>query len=157
MSDVSRLSMDPNSAMVSAGCMALSRMFTERSGNCSTGRPVGTLPMTGASVSQSTPIIVPTPSATSVGGRMRRNRTGHSTATASVTAAMATALRLGLVMPSPQPLMEPITPPSATGIPMNGSVCSRMMMMPMPDMKPEVTEYGVKATNRPMPASPSST
>ena len=88
---------------------------------------------------------------------MRRSRAGHRMPTASVTAAMAKAAVLKLAMPSPQPLMAPMGPPSATGIPMSGSVCSRMMMMPMPDMNPEITEYGVKAMNRPMPTRPSST
>ena len=129
----------------------------ERSGSSGAGRPVGTVPMTGMSVSHSTLIIVPTPSATSVGGRMRRSRPGQRTPTASVTAATAKALTLKCWMPSAQPLMEAMGPPSATGMPMNGSVCSRMMMMPMPDMKPEITEYGVKAMNRPMPTTPSST
>ena len=145
MSDVSRLSMDPSIAMVSAGVIAPARMFGERSGSCGVGRPVGTKPMMGTSVSHSTPIMVPTPSATSVGGRMRRSRAGHRMPTASVTAAMAKAPVLKLAMPSPQPLMAAMGPPSATGIPMNGSVCSRMMMMPMPDMNPEITEYGVKS------------
>ena len=92
------------------------------------------------SVNHSTLIIVPTPSATSVGGRMRRSRPGQSTPTASVTAATAKALALKFSMPSAQPWMEAMGPPSATGRPMKGSVCSRMMMMPMPDMKPEMTE-----------------
>ena len=34
-------------------------------------------------------------------------------------------------------------PPSSTGRPMNGRVCITMMITPMPDMKPEITEYGV--------------
>ena len=42
-------------------------------------------------------------------------------------------------IPTAQPLIE-ATGPSATGVPMNGRVCSRIMMMPMPDMKPEMTE-----------------
>ena len=157
MSEVSRLSIDPSIAMVSAGVTARARMSGDRSGSCGVGKPVGTMPITGTSVSHSTPIIVPTPSATSVGGRMRRSRAGHRMPTASVTAAMAKALVLKLAMPSPQPLMAAMGPPSATGIPMKGSVCSRMMMMPMPDMKPEITEYGVNAMNRPMPTTPSST
>ena len=139
MSDVSRLSMDPSIAMVSAGVMACTRIPGDRSGSCGVGRPVGTLPMTGTSVSHRTPITVPTISATRVGGRTRRSRPGHRMPTASVTAAMAKALTLKWVMPFAQPLMEAMGP-SATGMPIKGRVCSKMMMMPMPDIKPEMTE-----------------
>ena len=68
MSDVSRLSIEPSIARVSAGVMACARMPSDRSGSCGAGRPVGTSPMTGTSVSHSTPIIVPTTSAARVGG-----------------------------------------------------------------------------------------
>ena len=37
----------------------------------------------------------------------------------------------------------PIGPPGAAGAPRNGMAWSRKMMMPMPDMNPEMTTYGV--------------
>ncbi len=33
--------------------------------------------------------------------------------------------------------------PDAPEPPRNGSVCSNMMITPMPDMNPDITEYGV--------------
>ena len=108
----------------------------DRSGICGVGRPVGTLPMTGTSVSHSTPIIVPTIKAASVGGMKRRSGPGHRMPTASVPAAIAKALVLKWATPPAQPVIEAMGP-SATGMPMSGKVCSNMMIMPMPDMKPE--------------------
>ena len=48
----------------------------------------------------------------------------------------------------------PSGPPAETAAPMKGSVCNRMMITPMPDMNPEITEYGVKATKRPIFITP---
>ena len=99
--------------------------------------------MTGVLVSQRTLSSVPARSAARVGGKYCRSLFGHSTPTASVTAAMASALTLMSVITSGHDLTAPNGPPSATFAPTNGSVCSRMMMTPMPDMKPDITEYGV--------------
>ena len=46
-SDVSRLSMEPSSAMINAGCTDRANTSTPMSGICRVGRPVGTSPMTG--------------------------------------------------------------------------------------------------------------
>ena len=56
---------------------------------------------------------------------------------------MANAPKLMAGITSGQDLTAPKGPPSATFAPRNGSVCSRMMMMPIPDMNPDITEYGV--------------
>ena len=67
---------------------------------------------------------------------------------------MARALKLIPAMSSGQALMAPIGPPLAASAPRNGIVCSKMMIMPMPDMNPEITEYGVKDTRRPIRITP---
>ena len=64
-SDVSRLSMEPSSAMMMAGCTARTSTSGASSGNRGFGRPVGTSPMTGVSVNHSTPSSVPASSAAS--------------------------------------------------------------------------------------------
>ena len=60
-----------------------------------------------------------------------------------VTAAMANALRLIPPITSGHARIASTGPPVATGSPRKGRVCIRMMMIPMPDMNPEITEYGV--------------
>ena len=67
---------------------------------------------------------------------------------------MARALKLIPAMASGQALIAPIGPPLAASAPRNGIVCSKMMIMPMPDMNPEITEYGVKDTRRPIRIAP---
>ena len=62
---------------------------------------------------------------------------------ASVVAAMATALTFRSLNASGHARTAPIGPPVAVAAPRNGSVWMRMMMTPMPDMKPDITEYGV--------------
>ncbi len=63
--------------------------------------------------------------------------------TASVTSAMVNALKFRSPMVSGQARTASSGPPVRTGAPMNGMVCSKMMITPMPDMKPAITEYGV--------------
>ena len=36
-----------------------------------------------------------------------------------------------------------MTPPTATGDPRKGAICTIMMITPIPVMNPEITEYGV--------------
>ena len=84
--------MAPSSAMISAGCTALANAPTEISGSCTFGRPVGTSPITGVSLSHRTLKSVPASSAASVGGMYFRSRPGQTTPTARVTAAMVRAL-----------------------------------------------------------------
>ena len=72
ISEVSRLSMDPSSASVIAGCAALARKPGSNVGRPKSGRPLGTGPMspiTSVSFSQRTPSAVPTTSAARVGGK----------------------------------------------------------------------------------------
>ena len=115
-------------------------MFGDSSGRCSSGRPVGTSPITGGPPSHNTPSSVPALSAASVGGRYLLNWAGQPTPTASVTTAMASALVLRSLSASGHSRIASSGPPVATGAPRNGRVCSRMMITPMPDMKPEMTE-----------------
>ena len=61
--------MAPRSAMVTAGCTAPTNKLPDRSGISNVGRPVGTSPMTGTSVSHKTPISVPATNAAKAGGR----------------------------------------------------------------------------------------
>ena len=56
---------------------------------------------------------------------------------------MASALKLISLTASGQARIAPMGPPAATGAPRKGNVCNRMMIMPMPDMNPDITEYGV--------------
>ena len=53
---------------------------------------------------------------------------------------MANALRSKLLTASGQARTAPSGPPSAKGAPMKGRVCNRMMITPMPDMNPDMTE-----------------
>ena len=68
---------------------------------------------------------------------------------------MASALKLTLLIAFGKARTTPTGPPVAPVAPRNGRVCKSMMMMPMPDMNPDITEYGVKATKRPMRITPS--
>ena len=111
--------------------------------------------MTGVLVSHSTPSSVPATSAASVGGRTLRSRRGQATPTISVTVAIAAAPKLTCWIRLGHSPMAWSGPPVVTGAPRNGSVCSRMMMIPIPDMKPEITEYGVYAASRPIRSTPS--
>ena len=92
--------------------------------------------MTGVLLSHRTLSSVPARSAARVGGRNCLSLFGQRTPTASVTAAMANALKLMSGITSGHDLTAPSGPPCATGAPRNGSVCSRMMITPMPDMNP---------------------
>ena len=135
--------MEPRSAMINAGCTALTSTPAASSGICRPGRPVGTWPMTGVSVSHRTLSSVPAISAARAEGRYALSRLGHRMPTARVTAAMATALRFMSGTTSRHARIAPIGPPDATSAPMKGIVCTSMIIRPIPDMKPEMTEYGV--------------
>ena len=136
--------------MVNAGCTAFTNMPVEKSGRLKLGKPVGTSPITGVFVNQRTPISVPTINAASVGGNNFFSLFGQRTPTPRVTTAMASAPKLTLPITFGHSRTASNGPPIATGAPRNGSVCTSMIIMPMPDMKPEITEYGVNATNRPI-------
>ena len=56
---------------------------------------------------------------------------------------MANASAFTLAIASGNAATVPIGPPGAAGAPRNGMAWIRMMMMPMPDMNPETTTYGV--------------
>ena len=58
----------------------------------------------------------------------------------SETAAMASELKFTSPNTSGQERTASIGPPSSTGAPKNGRVCTKMMITPMPDMNPETTE-----------------
>ena len=122
MREVRRLSMEPRSARVMAGWIALVRRSIEKAGTCSSGSPVGTSPMTGVLVSQNMPKLVPATRAASVGGSTLRSFAGHRIPTARVTAAIANAPALKSLIASGHERTAPIGPPSATGEPRNGSV-----------------------------------
>ena len=104
------------------------------------GRPVGTSPITGVSVSQRTPMTVPAMRAARVGGRTLLRRRGHRTPTARVTMAMMKELALKSWRASGMTRMALLGPPVRVSAPRNGRTWSSMMMMPMPDMNPEMTE-----------------
>ena len=61
----------------------------------------------------------------------------------SVASAMPSALKWMSLNASGQPRIAARGPPSAPLWPTKGRIWIRMMMTPMPDMNPEVTEYGV--------------
>ena len=132
--------MEPSSAMMSAGWTACTNALTDSSGNRTSGRPVGTSPMTGVSVKSRTPSSDPMINAPSVAGKNLLSCLGQNTPTRSVTTAMASALRLTSLIASGQARTAPNGPPCATDVPRNGRVCSSMMIIPMPDMNPDMTE-----------------
>ena len=68
---------------------------------------------------------------------------GQKMQTPKLTAAIATALALRFTMASGQARITSSGAPPDPSIPSAGSVCRMMMMMPTPDMNPEITEYGV--------------
>ena len=119
-SEVRRLSMEPSRARISAGCTARASSPGASSGRCRLGRPVGTSPMTGVSLSHSTLSAVPATSAASAGGMYFRSCAGHKTPTASVTSAMVNALKFRSAMVSGQARTASSGPPVRTGAPMNG-------------------------------------
>ena len=142
--------MEPSSAMINAGCTAPANALRERSGNCTSGRPVGTSPMTGVLLNHRTLSNVPAVSAASVGGRNFLSRLGHTTPTARVTAAIESALKLTSFIASGQARTAPSGPPVTMAEPRKGRVCMSMMIMPMPDMNPDITEIrreGHKSTD----------
>jgi len=143
ISDVSRLSTAPSRASVMAGCTAPAKTPNDSTGCWSSGRPEGTSPMTGASPRNSTPMSVPTARAASVAGNQRCRRAGQKMHTPKLTTAMATAPAFRFKIASGQARITSSGPPPALSTPRAGSVCRMMMMMPTPDMKPEITEYGV--------------
>ena len=61
--------MEPSNARINAGCRPFVRTWRERLGNCTSGSPIGTSPITGVSVSQRTLSSVPAINAASVAGR----------------------------------------------------------------------------------------
>ena len=74
------------------------------------------------------------------------NRRRQSRHMASVAAKMAMALDVGLGQRLRQVAQRaPPLPPGATGDPRSGNNWIRMMMTPMPELKPEMTMYGVWA------------
>ena len=149
------MSTEPTSAITIAGSMERTSTPGDTSGNWNDGRAVGTAPMTGASVSHSTPMSVPTASATRVEGRYLSNFLGHSRATARVAAAMERALP-SKCSTTPEKLRSvAIVPPAATGAPRNGRVCTSMIITPTPVINPDMTEYGVYVTKRPILSRPS--
>ena len=99
--------------------------------------------MTGALLTHSTPNSVPAINAASVGGRNLFSWGGHMTTTDRVTIAMSNAPASKSPIASGHALMVPTGPPETTSAPMKGRVCTSMMMIPMPDMNPDITEYGV--------------
>ena len=139
-SEVSRLSIDPKSAMVSAGCTARANKSPEISGIWKSGRPVGTSPMTGVFSNHNTLSSVPTIRAISIAGMKALRRGGQKMHTPSEIAAMARELKFTSLNTSGQDRTASIGPPSSTSAPTNGRVCTKMMMTPMPDMNPDTTE-----------------
>ena len=63
--------------------------------------------------------------------------------TPKLAAAMATALALRFMIALGHSRTTTSGPPFADEAPSAGSVCRMMMMIPTPDMNPEITEYGV--------------
>ena len=74
---------------------------------------------------------------------MRASRRGQRAATARVTAPIVNASVFIPAIASGSAPAAPIGPPGAVGAPRNGIAWMRKMMMPIPDMKPEMTTYGV--------------
>ena len=138
--DVSRLSMEPSRAKVRAGVTALARMLGVTSGNWSDGSPVGTSPITGVFVNQKIPNAVPAARAARVGGKYLLKNPGHNTPTARVATAIASAWKFTCRTTWGSAFTAATGPPMATGAPMKGRSCSSMIIIPIPDMNPEITE-----------------
>lgn len=120
-------------------------MAAEGIGKCSSGRPAGIGPITGASRSHRAPSRVPRTSPATAGGMSFANRRRQSRQMASVAAKMAMELTFAWVNASGRLRSAPTAPPGATGDPRSGNSWIRMMMTPMPELKPEMTMYGVWA------------
>ena len=117
---VRRLTTDPMSARMSAGSTARARKPREGSPSCSPGRPVGTFPITGASLSHTTPMSVPANSPTRGVGKNFLNRCGQKTATPSVTTPTPKALRLMSASVFGSAKIMPTAPPGAGAEPKKG-------------------------------------
>ena len=138
--DVSRLSIDPSKAIVKAGVAASKRNPGETSGKRNSGMPTGIVSIIGASVSKKTPKTVPAVRAASVAGTHLPNIEGQSTFTPRVAAAMMKACTLNPAIASGMTRSVPVGPPVAGSAPRKGIICRMMMIRPIPDMKPEITE-----------------
>jgi hypothetical protein len=139
-SDVNRLSIEPRSASTSAAWTIFGRSAIGKTGITRSGNPVGTSPMTGALGSNSTLISVPRVRAASGGGRTPAARFGQKIMVARLATAIARASGFSMAGTSGHARIEPSGPPGAVSMPKNGRVWMTMMMMPIPDMKPETTE-----------------
>ena len=68
---------------------------------------------------------------------------GQPTHTTRVITPRVSALKSMSASASDKERTDSSGPPSATSLPSNGRVWTRMMITPTPDMNPETTEYGV--------------
>ena len=107
------------------------------------GSPSGIEPIAGAPVSHRIPITEPTTSAISGAGARRSSRRGQKIVMASARVAMARALGFNPASAPGSERNAPIGPSGDVGAPRNGSTWISMMMMPIPDMNPETTTWGV--------------
>ena len=107
------------------------------------GKPVGTVPMSGASLNHSTPRSVPTIRAARVGGSALASFAGQTTVTSRVTRAIASAWKLIDATASGMARIAPTVPPPGEEAPRKGNTWSSTMITPTPDVNPEITEYGV--------------
>ena len=137
--------MEPSSAMISAGCTARATTVDGEGWQAQfrqTGRHLADdWPRRSAT---GRPAAYRRSAQRASGGRSLLSRVGQTTPTTRVTVAMATALRLkSPYRIRPRSESPPTGPPGTTSAPRKGRVCTSMMIMPMPDMNPDITEYGV--------------
>ena len=140
INEVSRLSMEPRSARISAGSTMPPIEPHSICGICNAGSPAGIAPMVRASASQKSATQVPTIRAASGEGRKRRIRRGQKTQIAKAINPTTRSCELGLVMASGQAAIWTSGPPGTGSAPRMVRTCRIMMIAPIPVMKPEITE-----------------
>ena len=140
---VSRLLIDAIKAMVKAGKAESASSPKEKEGRTISNNPVGTSPITGASVNTVTPKMVPTSRATIEAGRIVCNRLGHRALIPIANPPRISALRLMLVRALGHWRSADKGPPRACGAPNRGRVLTKSIIPPTPVVKPAITGYGV--------------
>ena len=140
---VSRLLMEAIRAMVRAGTAEEVRVSRVREGNTISGMPVGTVPITGASVNTVMPSNVPTINATTEAGSRVRRRRGQRMLTPMATTPRTRALTLALGAASGHAWTAASAPPRACSLPSRGRVVTKRMIPPTPVVNPDTTGYGV--------------
>ena len=137
-SEVSRLSIAPRIARMSAASNTINTVSLDSEGMMNSGKPVGMAPNTGTLLKPKL-TTVPTISAASGPGKYRPQLAGHKNTMARVKTPIPSASTFGLLIALGTSSSAGIVPPPSGSCPNNRASCRAIMMQPIPLMKPETT------------------